>query len=105
MRVRKPELAPIHIRHEALVFTQSDMDMSNFGVDKNGKTCLFDFGAVGLLPLSFAVYTLSGSKGTFVSKVAEYLDLPPSPNQHSMARIRGLLWMAANPKLGTSIYT
>jgi hypothetical protein len=35
------------ISHERLVFTQSDMRVSNFGVDDKGMTCLFDFGEVG----------------------------------------------------------
>ena len=81
------------------------MDLSNFGVDRNGKTCLFDFEVVGILPLSFVAFTLWERDGTFVSKVAEHLNLPPSPNLHSMGRICGLLWMLADPKLGTSIYT
>jgi len=56
-------------------------------------------------PLSFVAYTLALSPGTFVSEVAEHLDLPPSHNILTMAKIIGLLLMSADPKLGTFIYT
>ncbi len=40
----QPKPAPVRISHEQLIFSQSDMDMSNFGIDDSGKTCLLDFG-------------------------------------------------------------
>jgi len=80
------------------------MDISNFGVDDKGGTCLFDFGEVGLLPESFASYTMSLSN-PFTVAVAGYLNQPPCPNLHSMSRIRGRLWMTADTTLGTSTDT
>src|SRR5258708_38985532 len=47
------------ISHERLVLTHSVMHMSNFGINDKGMMCLFDFGEVGLLPESFASYTMS----------------------------------------------
>jgi len=105
MRIRFSTPDPINIKHESLVFTQSDMDASNFGVDKNGKTCLFDFEAVGLLPQSFVTYTMSRAGESFASKVARYLDLPPSPNVPSMKKLSGLLWVISDSTFGTSTYT
>ena len=32
------------------MFTQSDMDDSNFGLDENGRTVLMDFSEIGVLP-------------------------------------------------------
>ncbi|EKM73995.1 hypothetical protein AGABI1DRAFT_88327 [Agaricus bisporus var. burnettii JB137-S8] len=72
--------APISISHEQLVFMQSDMDESNFGVDDEGRTCLFDFTTVGLLPESFASYTMS-----------------LTPNQRSMCRVASILVMSSGP--------
>ncbi|KAF8337456.1 uncharacterized protein EI90DRAFT_3013671 [Cantharellus anzutake] len=100
MQIRFHTLDPINIKHESLVFTQSDMDVSNFGVDKDGKTCLFDFETVGLLPQSFVTYTMSPADGSFAAKVAGHLNLPLSPNIPSMGKISELLWILSDPKLG-----
>src|SRR5258708_29557362 len=77
------------ISHERLVFTQSDMHVSNFGVDDKGMTCLFDFGEVGLLPESFASYTMSLT-APFTVDVARYLAWPSCSNLNSMSKIRGI---------------
>ncbi len=104
MQIRFSTLDPIDIKNESLVFTQSDMDVKNFGVDENGKTCLFDFEEVGLLPQSFVTYTMSPANESFTAKVAEYLNLPPSLNIPSMRRVSGFLWVFSDPTLasGTS---
>ncbi|KAI6160605.1 hypothetical protein EDD17DRAFT_1760760 [Pisolithus thermaeus] len=91
---------PVSISHERLVFTQSGVDMSNFGVDSEGKTVLLDFGAVGLLPESFISYTMTFSSASFAAPVANCLGLPRSPNLESMAMISGYLWAAFDPSLG-----
>ncbi|EKM74489.1 hypothetical protein AGABI1DRAFT_116827 [Agaricus bisporus var. burnettii JB137-S8] len=86
--------APIRISHERLVFTQSDMDESNFGVDDQGRTCLFDFTTVGLLPESFASYTMA-LRMPFTEAVARCLDWSPTPNLQSMSRIARVLAMSS----------
>ncbi|KAI6098398.1 hypothetical protein EDD16DRAFT_560781 [Pisolithus croceorrhizus] len=91
MRLQRPckgVVAPVGISHEQLVFTQSDMDASNFGVDDKGNACLFDFGKVGLLPESFASYSMS-SNAPFTVQVAKYLGWPSCPNLESMSKIFG----------------
>ena len=95
---------PVSISHERLVFTQSDMDASNFGVDDKGRTCLLDFGEVGLLPESFATYTVS-SVAPFTAAVAQHLNWPSCSNLDTMRKIRGCLAMIADPTLGTSTCT
>ena len=40
------------------MFTQSDMDASNFGVDEHWRTVLMDFRDIGLLPETFVAFTL-----------------------------------------------
>ena len=100
--VRDPA-KPIIIINDPLIFTQSDMHVSNFGVDECGNTVLLDFGAIGRLPLSFAKYTMgSGGDGSFIARVANVLRWPDNPNMDSMARVSYCLWMASNPKLGTT---
>jgi hypothetical protein len=91
--------------NDKLVFTQSDMDKSNFAIDKSGKVCIFDFEDVTVLTESFASYTINSGNTPFVEKVAEYLQWPPSPNERSMARAGGILIMIADTTLGTSIFT
>lgn len=50
------------------------MDASNFGVDNEGRTCLFDFDEVGLLPESFACYTVCSKFNPFYMEVAKYIE-------------------------------
>ncbi|KAI6103676.1 hypothetical protein F5141DRAFT_1050428 [Pisolithus sp. B1] len=97
-------VAPVRISHEQLVFTQSDMDASNFGADDKGNTCLFDFGEVGLLPESFANHTMS-SNAPFTVQVVKYLGWPSCPNLDSMSKIRGFLGILGDTTLGMSSCT
>jgi len=78
------------------------MDVSNFGVDKDGKTCLFDFDFIGLLPQSFAVYNVFLNAQPFITEVARHLDWQRTPNISSMSKIRGILWVLGDPTLGMS---
>ncbi|KAG9009868.1 hypothetical protein FRB93_005139 [Tulasnella sp. JGI-2019a] len=96
---------PKHISFsdEKIVFTQFDMDESNLFTDKNERMCVIDFGAVGLLPESFASDTMRSN--LFAIEVAKYLDWPPSPNSYSMAGARAILWMISDLTLSTSTYT
>jgi hypothetical protein len=72
---------PIIIINDPLIFTQSESDMhvSNFGVDKYDNTVLLDFGQIGRLPLSFAKYTMK-SEDDFVARVANLLRWPDNSN-------------------------
>lgn len=86
---------------DKLVFVQSHVHARNFIIDKHNKICILDFEAVGLLPESFASYTMHRGNSDFVKKVAQYLNWPYSPNEHSMARALQTLWTIADPTLGT----
>lgn len=94
-----PPIEPVRISHEPLIFTQSDIDPSNFGVDNEGKKVIFGFGSVGLLPVFFALHTLSSS-ATFTTAVAEYLEWPALCQSKSMALIAELLWVTSDLTLG-----
>jgi hypothetical protein len=94
---------PIIIINDPLIFTQSDMHISNFGVDRCGNTVLLDFGQIGRLPLSFAKYAMgSDEDGGFVAQVANLLCWPENSNMISMARVSSCLWTTSNPKLGVT---
>ncbi|KIO26467.1 hypothetical protein M407DRAFT_24191 [Tulasnella calospora MUT 4182] len=97
-KVRSHE-TPVSLSGERLVFTQSDVDESNFGIDDEGKTVLLDFAEVGILPESFASHTMS-SMDPFTVAVAKCLAWPDSPNLYSMSVISYLLWMLHDPSLG-----
>jgi len=93
----RPE--PIQIKDEPVVFTQSDLE-SNVDLDTSGRLCIFDFESVGLLPESFAVYTVIMSMKPFMKDVARYLPSWTSPNLASMQRAGEILWMCADVTLG-----
>lgn len=93
-------VAPVNLRGERLVFTQSDANEGNFGVDTEGRTCLFDFTEVGLLPESFASYTMS-FKTPFIAAVAKHLGWPTTSNLDAMCKINRVVRMLADPTLGT----
>ncbi|KDQ09002.1 hypothetical protein BOTBODRAFT_179341 [Botryobasidium botryosum FD-172 SS1] len=92
--------AKISFSDDKVIFTQSDMDKSNFFLDGNGKICIIDFDTVALLPESFASYTMRSGTNLFASEVAEYLDWPRSPNQYSMARAGVIINMTSDWTLG-----
>ena len=95
----------IKITGEPKIFTQSDMDVSNFGVDKQGRTVVFDLAQIMRLPKSFACYTMA-SKDSFIADVAKFLNFNLSDNSNldSMAQVSGCLWMMADPKLGAMTF-
>ncbi|KAH8986802.1 hypothetical protein EDB86DRAFT_2224657 [Lactarius hatsudake] len=90
------KVSPVSVSGERLMFTQSDMDDSNFGVDENGRTVLMDFSEVGLLP---ETHTLSSGK---LRPIAASLGLSSNSNLVSMAAITQCLGMVSNPRFGTS---
>ena len=94
-------VSPVEILGDRLMFTQSDMHPSNFGVDRHGKTVLMDFAEIGLLPETFIAHTMFSEKR--LAPIAIALSLSGSSNA-SMAALSSLLWMVASPKLGVSTY-
>lgn len=82
------------------MFTQSVMDVSNFGGDENRRTVMMDFNAVGLLAETSVAHTLSlNSK---FDPIAASLGLSGNSNLVSMAEIGYCRGMLSDPKLGTS---
>jgi len=94
----RPEDTTISFSNEKLVFTQPDMDESNFFLDTEGKLCLIDFQEVSLLPESFAAYAV-WKRDPFVKKVAECLNWP-THNVKSMGSARGFLMTMSDITLG-----
>jgi len=84
------------------VFAQSDMHEGNFILDPTGRICLVDFNTVGVLPRSFAVYTMKMSVRPFVESVARYLPTWTSPNLVSLAEVRDVLIRTADRTFGTT---
>ena len=100
----KQPVESVRFDGEPLIFTQSDMDASNFGVDDSGKTVLLDFGEIGLLPTSFAIFTMSLGT-TFTAAVAKFLGWSGSSNIASMTVISHCLWQVSDPRFGASTCT
>ncbi|KAI5830566.1 hypothetical protein K523DRAFT_351558 [Schizophyllum commune Tattone D] len=105
IRRRRPSIADINIADEPLVLTQSDMDLSNFGVDTAGRPVIFDFGQIGWLPESLANYSLLGTS-TFASGVSAGVlgdslrSVAESANMKSMGAVRMHLGMSFSHDLG-----
>jgi len=95
---------PVRIVGESLIFTQSDMHISNFGVDKWDNAVLMDFAEIGRLPLSFAKFTMMKTHDSFVTSVTNLLCWPASSNIRSMASVSSCLWMVSDPKLGAGMF-
>jgi len=87
---------------DRLIFTQSDMDESNFALDEHQRVCMFDFRDVGVLPESFASYTLGDSANPFIKSVAMHLDWVNDRNRASMARAGAILQTLGDATLGSS---
>jgi hypothetical protein len=92
----------MHFLNDRLIFTQSDMDSSNFALDEHKRVCMFDFRDVGVLPESFASYTLGNSSDPFISSVAEHLEWVDNRNRNSMTRAGAVLKTSSDATLGTS---
>ena len=101
-KLAKDPTEPITIINESLIFTQSDMHVSNFGVDTCGNTVLLDFGQIGRFPLSFAKYTMMKSHYSFIAHVADLLHWSDNSNMLSTLRVSSCLWMASDPNLGAT---
>jgi hypothetical protein len=82
------------------MFSQSDMDESNFGVDKDGRTVIMDFDSIGLVPETLVLYTLRSNRS--VDPLITTLRLSGKDNLASLSAIAYALQMVANPKLGES---
>jgi hypothetical protein len=87
---------------DRLIFTQSDMDESNFALDEHKRVCMFDFRDVGVLPESFASYTLGDSANPFIKSVAMHLDWVNDRNRGSMARAGSILQTLGDATFGSS---
>jgi hypothetical protein len=77
-------LSLVKISNDHLMFTQSNMDLSNFGVDEQDKTVLTDFRDIGLLPETLVAYTYDSS----LAPIASSLGLRNDANTKTLARIR-----------------
>lgn len=101
----KSRLAEMHFLDDPLIITQSDMDSSNFALDKDDRICMFGFRDAGVLPEPFSSYTLGGSPEPFISRVAGHLEWTDDRNRNSMARARMALHTSSDSTLGVSATT
>ena len=95
----KNRLSPVKISSDRLMFTQSNIDLSNFGVDEQDKTVLMNFRDIGVLPETFVAYTMPthGSLAPMASSLGLLND-----SDATLARIRWYLGMVADDTLGMS---
>jgi hypothetical protein len=84
------------------MFMQSDVHERNIVLDPTGRLYPVGFGAVGLPPKSFVVYTVMAPHDPFAGGVASCLPSWKSSNLAAVDRAKGILVVAANPTLGTT---
>ncbi|KAK6341179.1 hypothetical protein TWF696_008266 [Orbilia brochopaga] len=98
----KPYVKPVSISHEPLEFTQARMDSSNFRVDMDGRTCLFGFDFINVLPRSFAIWTMSNINVPFIAEVDKHLKWGRLDEYtvYTLANIRCRLVMSGGGKFG-----
>ncbi|KAJ8516695.1 hypothetical protein ONZ45_g6030 [Pleurotus djamor] len=91
---------PVVLKNEPLVFTQCIVDVSHFGVDKNGATVIMGFGSMSFVPHSLARYTLTSSDFLPVAELPNKLGWAGEANMYMLAKIAAILAMTGNPTLG-----
>ena len=94
------KVSPVSVCGERLMFTQSNMDNFNFGIDEHKRTVLMDFSEIGMLPETCIASTLSSDNN--LSPIATSLSLSDNSNLASMAVITHCLGMVSDPKLSKS---
>ncbi|KAH9951159.1 hypothetical protein B0H21DRAFT_818644 [Amylocystis lapponica] len=80
---------------EGLVLCPSDIDPSNFIVDREGKVFAIDFGRTCYMPPSYVSYSLTHWK-PFTKRVASLVKYPESANLYAMQVAAGLLVISGN---------
>jgi len=92
-----PPIARVSFVGEDVVLTQSDMGMSNFGVDLDGRAVVFDAATIQALPKTLAEFTLLRTT-KFAKDVSSYVfdaghiaALQESPKFTYLAEVRKLL--------------
>ncbi|KAL1725619.1 hypothetical protein EV714DRAFT_287779 [Schizophyllum commune] len=90
-------VSPVQIQGRRLLFSQNDMDDSNFGVDEHGNLVLLDFAEIGWTPEALVAQTMFSKPR--LAPVAAALGLS---NEYctSMSHISSVLKMVGRPKLG-----
>ncbi|KIM41134.1 hypothetical protein M413DRAFT_445852 [Hebeloma cylindrosporum] len=96
--------AKMDFLEDALIFTQSDMHITNFALDKDNKICMFDFEDVGVLPECFARFTLTSSRDPFLARVAECLGWTKDSNSKSLGGAGSILIMISDSSLGLDMH-
>lgn len=82
------------------MFSQGDVNTSNFGVDDEGRTVLLDFAEIALLPATLVAFTLGGPEfAPVLAALGLGLGLSHESG-YAMASIRYILHMMGNGTLG-----
>ena len=97
-------MTPLSMSNDRVLYSQSDMDDSNFGVDREGRTVVLDFESIGLLPETLILCTLSRDHNLreVLPSLLATVGLSGETSLEWLAAIRSCLWMTADPTLGES---
>ena len=85
---------------DCLVLCPSDLNASNFMIDKEEKLWAINFGRTCFLPASFMSYSLTSSSDAFVQSVARRVNYPQSTNLRAMGAASGRLVVFNDNALG-----
>ncbi|EIW79873.1 hypothetical protein CONPUDRAFT_144991 [Coniophora puteana RWD-64-598 SS2] len=104
-----PHITPIKLAGEELRWYHSDVSASNFFIDTSSpddqlQIWMVNFNLVGVLPSSFASYSMHNYRDMFgrdvLALVRERTSCAISPNLRMMSVASGLLVMVGDPSLG-----
>lgn len=104
-RRTNPGLGHLDVFNQEVVFSQADVDESNFGVGPDGRPVIFDFFEIGRVPVPLANFTLVCGT-TFAQDIAklvsDVLHLGPNtaPDMILIAVIATTLVMVYDKRLG-----
>lgn len=104
-RRSNPGRGHLDVLHQEVVFSQADVDASNFGVVPDGRPVIFDFFEIGRVPVPLANFTLVCGTA-FAQDIAKlvsdalHLGSKTAPDMMLIAVIAATLVMVYDKKLG-----
>ncbi|KAG9038125.1 hypothetical protein FS837_001301 [Tulasnella sp. UAMH 9824] len=104
-RRSNPGLGHLDVLHQEVVFSQADVDESNFGVSPDGRPVIFDFFEIGRVPVPLANFTLVCGTA-FAQDIAKivsdtlHLGWQAAPDMILIAVVAATLVMVYDKKLG-----
>lgn len=90
----------MHITNEPILLCHSDITLTNFLVDADGRLVMVDAQHLSFVPSALASYALHANPDVFVRKVAQQVTLEQSTQLAALAQAAGLIQQTGDKSLG-----